>query len=175
MNVAQHWGIAAVLAVQFAVVASIPIRAVSTRTSGADVTLWTVPVDPYSVMSGYYVTLSYEAEQADVEPVPTPLERNQPLWVTVRRDEPAWTPVSVTRERPDAVPGEVSLRARWNGHRVELENAGRLYIPETERERADEHVRNAGGRGLVDLKVGTGGDLSVLRLRIDGAVFGEEP
>ena len=99
----DHWKIAVVIAAQFAILAAIPVRTLRIRAEGTEVTLWTAPVDPFDVLSGYYVTLGYEAEQ-----LPNDrdgfrgLSNADDLWITVRRDEPAWTPVGVTIERPAA-------------------------------------------------------------------------
>jgi uncharacterized membrane-anchored protein len=166
----RHWPIAVVIGVQLAVLAAIPIRAMRTRATGADVTLWTAPVDPFDVMSGYYVTLAYEAERTNDAPK---VEDGAAVWVTVRRAEPAWTAVSVRVERPAASDGELSLHARWKYGRAHIDNAGRLYIPEAERDRATKLLADAKGRGLVDLKVDADGNVSVLRLRVGDATFGE--
>jgi uncharacterized membrane-anchored protein len=166
----RHWQIAVVVAFQAAALAAIPMRALRTRAQGADVTLWTAPVDPYDVMSGYYVTLAYEAERTNDLPH---AENGDAVWVTVRRADPAWTPVSVRVERPASAEGELSLHARWSHGRASIENAGRLYIPEAECSRAAKALREAKGRGLVDLKVDADGNVSVLRLRVGDATFGE--
>jgi len=168
----RHLGIAVVIGVQLLALAAIPARSVRTRAVGQDVALWTAPVDPYDVLSGYYVTLTYEAESA-VTSDTRKFEKHDDVWVTIRRGEPAWTQVSVRKERPAASPDELSLRARWNGWRVEIANAGRLYIPEDERDRASKLLGDVRGRALVDLKVDADGDVSVLRLRVGDATFGE--
>jgi uncharacterized membrane-anchored protein len=59
----RHWRAGAVIVAQLAILAAIPLRQVRARLSGTTVTLETVPVDPYDVLSGYYVTLRYAAEQ----------------------------------------------------------------------------------------------------------------
>ena len=171
----DHWKIAVVLAAQFAVLVAIPVRTLRTRATGADVTLWTAPIDPFDVMSGYYVTLAYEAERPpEGRPADRSPRERRDVWVTVRRGDPAWTPVSVTDERPDAAPDELSLRARWNGWRTEIVNAGRLYIPETQRQDVEAALDAVRRRGLVDLRVSQDGDVAVIRLRADGKTFGEE-
>jgi len=170
----RHLGIAVVVGVQVLALAAIPVRTLRTRAQGADVALWTAPVDPYDVLSGYYVTLTYEAEAVSTRDEHK-FQKDDDVWVTVRRGDPAWTQVSVRSERPAASPDEISLRARWIGWRAEIVNAGRLYIPETERDRASKLLSDAKGRGLVDLKVDADGGVSVMRLRVGDATFGEKP
>jgi uncharacterized membrane-anchored protein len=141
------------------------------------VTLRTAPIDPYSPLSGYYVTLAYEAVSPVVD-LSRPggglgFQEGDRLWVTVERDEPFWRSVSITRERPPETEGRVSMRGRWMGWRAAIDGAGRLYIPEAKRERVAQLMREAQGRGLVDLRVGPDGFCSVLRLRVGGEVFGD--
>jgi len=166
----RHWQIALVVGFQVAALAAIPMRALRTRAHGADVTLWTVPVDPYDVMSGYYVTLGYEAETPTR---PRDFQKGDAVWVTVRRGAPAWTQVSLGSDRPAATADEISIHARWNGWRAQIDNAGRLYMSEAEAGRASSVLAEARGRGLVDLKVDEDGNVSVLRLRVGDAAFGE--
>lgn len=172
----DHWKIAVVLAVQFAVLVAIPMRTLRTRTEGVDVTLWTAPVDPFDVLAGYYVTLGYEAERPPSGVTgPDPQHKGDDLWVTVHRGDPAWTPVSVTRERPDPQPDRIAMRATWNGWQAQITNAGRLYIPETQREDVEKALDAVDRRGLVDLRLDADGNVAVLRLRADGKTFGDEP
>jgi uncharacterized membrane-anchored protein len=49
------------VAVQVAVLVAVPLPKVHTLRSGRTVFLQVAPVDPYSLMSGYYATLSYDA------------------------------------------------------------------------------------------------------------------
>lgn len=168
----RTWPLAAVLGVQLAIVAAIPFRTMVTRAEGVDVTLRTMPVDPFDPLSGYYVTLTYEAERPPSSALSTFAERDD-VWVTVHRAEPAWTPVSVTADRPPPQPDEISLRATWDGRRAEIVNAGRVYIPETERDNVDRAMRDVDRRALVDLRVSADGDVAVLRLRAGEKTFGE--
>lgn len=167
MRLPEHLGIGVVLAAQLLVLCAIPARHLVTRATGREVTLWTAPVDPYDPLSGYYVTLSYEVEQA------AGAERAGPVWITLRKDAPAWQRVEVTVERPAPAADQVSVRAHWSGWRLSIDGAGRLYIPETQRDRVAELLAAAQQRGLVDLMVGEGGDVALLRLRVGGETFGE--
>jgi uncharacterized membrane-anchored protein len=168
----RHLSIAVVVGVQLLALAAIPARALRTRAVGQDVSLWTAPVDPYDVLSGYYVTLTYEAESTAAVDTQR-FEQDEDVWVTIRRGDPAWTRTSIGRERPAPSPDELSLRARWAGWRVQIVNAGRLYIPEDERDRASKLLGDVNGRALVDMKVDSDGNVSVLRLRVGDATFGE--
>ena len=52
----RHWPLAVVLIVQIGVLVYLPAGQVRARLTGTEVTLRTAPVDPYDVLSGYYMT-----------------------------------------------------------------------------------------------------------------------
>jgi uncharacterized membrane-anchored protein len=162
----RHLPIVLVLLVQTAIVASVPARQVAARISGTPITLRTRPVDPFSLLSGYYVTLAFEAEWPAEELVEKGLESEERVWLTVERAEPAWVAVSVTRNRPPAREGRVSLRARWIGPSLRIEGADRFYIAESRREEVERERLTSREQALVDMKVGRDGTPALLRLRV---------
>jgi len=175
----RHWPLAVVLVVQAGILAAMAARHVVARTWGTPVTLRTAPVDPYDFMSGYYLVLQYEVEEPPRELVPPDLVDGDRVWLVVRRAEPAWELVEVAGRRPEPREGHVALAARWTSNswrgtgRAEIDGAGRVYVPETRRERAEELTRTAGKRGLVDLRVGPDGTVAVIRLRVGEESFGD--
>lgn len=171
----SRWApLAAVIAIQLAILVAIPFRRVEARLSGTDVTLRTVPVDPYDVLSGYYVTLRYE-----VEPDPAELRGGTEFWLRVRRAEPAWAADGVSPAPPEDPPGEGAAVIRldpgaWaRGERGTclIPSACRFYIPEARREQVAEEMRKAGGVALVDLRVDDDGNVALVRLRVGGLVL----
>jgi uncharacterized membrane-anchored protein len=171
----RHWPLLAAVLIQALLLALVPARQVRARLAGTELTLRTVPVDPYDVLSGYHVTLRYEAE--------LPLEGaggppGSEAWLLLGRGEGAWRASSCTARRPEAGAGEVVLRAELergafaasSGPRCRIPSAGRFYIPEARREEVDRAMREAGGRALVDLKVSASGDVALLRLRVGDLV-----
>jgi uncharacterized membrane-anchored protein len=141
--------VAAVVAVQLALLAAVPARQLVARTRGREITLRTAPVDPFSPFGGHYMTLAYEVERVpsfDGAQVPlnageAEAQRGKLVYVVVEKGEPAWTLVSASRELPSPVPGRAVLRARWEGWsfggttgeswmRAQIESAGRFYLPE---------------------------------------------
>jgi hypothetical protein len=119
------------------------------------------------------MTLTYEAERPDDALLPEGLERGDSIWLELERAEPAWKLVGVSRERPDPAPDRVSVPARWRWNRAAIVGAGRLYIPEQQRERAELLNREFRGKGLVDAMVGADGTVAILRLRLGDDTFGE--
>ncbi|MCI0587548.1 MAG: GDYXXLXY domain-containing protein [Planctomycetes bacterium] len=166
----RHLGIAVVLVSQVGILVSMPFRAVRARVAGTEIALETEPVDPFDPLSGYYVTLAYVAERPAVDTIAFHL--HEPLWVTVARAEPAWTPVSVTRERPAPHPDRVSILGRWDGWRARIGDASRFFIPEDRRTEIEDLLDASGRRGLVDLRVGKDGTPALLRMRVGGRSFG---
>jgi uncharacterized membrane-anchored protein len=170
-----------VVVVQAAILAAIPLRQVRARMDGTEVTLRTVPVDPYDVLSGYYVTLAYEVERptaAVVEP------GSGPGWLVVAPDGEAWRWVECcAAARPQHLPdGAVALRVertgasasrRRDGSVCSIPSAGRFYLPESRRAEVEAAMRATGGRALVDLKVDGEGNVALLRLRVGELVIEE--
>jgi len=165
--------LAVVLLVQAGILAAMAGRHAAVREWGAAVTLKTTPVDPYDLMSGYYLVLRYEVEQPPARLLPEGLRRGDRLWLVVRRGEPAWELAAVARERPEPAADHVALPARWDGSRAAIDGADRVYVPEAQRARAERLQRENQSRGLVDLRVGSDGTLAVVRLRIGGASLGD--
>jgi len=176
----RHWPLAVVLVVQAGILAAMATRHVVARTWGTPVTLRTAPIDPYDFMSGYHLILQYEVEEPPREMVPPDLVEGDRVWLVVRRAEPAWELAGVTRRRPEPREDHVALEARWTmrswsqaGGRAEIDGAGRVYVPEARRERAERLARDREERGLVDLRIGPDGTVAVLRLRVGGESFGD--
>lgn len=166
----RHWPLVAAVGIQTLLLALVPARQVRARLGGTEVTLRTAPVDPYDVLSGYYVTLRYEAEI----PLQEPGARDgSAAWLLVEEDDPAWRAVSCTSARPrPSGPGQQVVRAEVAGHSGAclIPSSRRFYIPEARREEVDAAMRAAGGRALVDMKVSESGDVALLRLRVGGLV-----
>jgi uncharacterized membrane-anchored protein len=136
------------------------------RLRGTEITLRTVPVDPFDVLAGRYVTLSYAIELEATKHVSPGFRPGQLVWLTVERGDPAWTLVSVTADRPARASGQVSLRARWDRWRVSIEDASRLYVTEEVGREVDARPRTQAD--LIDLRVGEDGTPAVMRLRGPG-------
>jgi uncharacterized membrane-anchored protein len=169
----RRWGpLAAVLGIQLAILVVIPYRRVEARLRGTEITLRTMPVDPYDVLSGYYVTLRYEVEPTRADLVAQPYR-----WLTVARSEPAWVGAGLSpapREhasRPDTVELKIDPDARARGESCLIASACRFYIPEARREQVSAAMRETGGRALVDMRVDDDGNVALVRLRVGTLVL----
>jgi uncharacterized membrane-anchored protein len=173
----KYWPLCVVLVVQAAILILIPMRKVIARIAGTEITLQTRPVDPYDVLSGYYVTLAYEVEVPEPGLVESGMEEGQEVWIAVERAEPAWRSVGLTREKPEADPDHVGLKAvwrsSWRGQAI-LDGVHRFYIPEAEREKVADLMRKAEGRAFVDMRVDGNGNMALMRLRVMDQTFGSQ-
>ncbi len=84
-----------------------------TLATGRAVTLKTRPIDPWSLMSGRYVALSYDISGLTEGQVPMtggPYKRGQTVWVTLQKGDPYWQAVALSDRRPAVGPDQVALR-----------------------------------------------------------------
>lgn len=164
-----RWGrLAAVLALQLAILVAIPFRQARARLAGEDVVLETMPVDPLDPLSGYYVALAYRAER-DAGAWQGPGDE---AWLIVRRGAPAWVGEACLGERPPPEPDRLAVRAERAGDGCRLPSAQRFYIPEARRGEVEAAMRETGRTALVDARVDAHGGLVLLRLRAGSTVVG---
>lgn len=154
----SRWGFWIPLALQTLLIAFAPAQALYLQATGETVVLQTVPVDPYDILRGYYVTLRYDiSDPATLEALPgweavdvahaalqerdSSFDRAVEFYVVLAAPTdvtttppPAWTPVAVQGDRPtDLAADQIALRGayRYNGRiTYDLE---RYYIPEAQR------------------------------------------
>ncbi|MBI2373727.1 MAG: GDYXXLXY domain-containing protein [Deltaproteobacteria bacterium] len=166
----RWWKLLAVLGVQLAILVAIPLKKVRALSWGEEVTLETVPVDPYDPLSGYYVTLAYAIEQqADV----SAFAEGDEVLLVVEGSTPAFRLLSAQRRVGDLRNGRVGIKARVLGGRARIDGIGRFYIPEAQRERVEGALASVGRRALVDVKVSADGTPAILRLRAGPETFGD--
>jgi uncharacterized membrane-anchored protein len=174
------WAFAAAVALQLAILAAVPAPQVYTRLTGRTVILKTAPIDPYDVMSGYYVTLSYEA--ANIDRIPAEKKFSKEVGATGR--EPA-TVYVVLREGADGVWAAESVHDSWPdipADRVVIKGLHRywmpieygierFYIPETAREAVEKDLRANREGARVEVKVDSFGRAALVRLLIGDRVY----
>ncbi len=148
------------LMAQAALILLVPVQSALTYATGETVVLQTVPVDPYDVFRGYYVTLSYDISTSQrLEQVPgwqdtrlsleadssrrSLFSDDRTLYVVL--EAPAagvasttpptpWTPVAVSRDRPTQLESnQVALRGRYESWGI-IYDLERYYMPEDRRD-----------------------------------------
>ncbi|MGF1498551.1 MAG: GDYXXLXY domain-containing protein [Elainellaceae cyanobacterium] len=158
------------LGFQTILVLLVPVQAVYTQIVGMPVVLQTAPVDPYDLLRGYYVTLSYDistprtlaelpgweivSAAADTDsPSPLP-ESGTPVYVVLeppagdanrpKDGQPAaWVPVRVSGDRPtDLTNSQIALRGIYQNGRI-VYGLERYYIPEDQRLAINDRIQAA--------------------------------
>jgi len=153
---------------QALLILSIPAQSAYTFVMGKTVVLQTVPVDPYDLLRGYFVVLSYDiSQESQLSKLPgwtetlAALEGRQLIYVVLQapatqvaqsrqQPPPTWQPVRVSATLPSNLPdNQVVLR----GRRSPIGNVDygleAYYIPENQRDRINADISNANlGRPL---------------------------
>jgi uncharacterized membrane-anchored protein len=170
---ALYFGLAVLL--QIIVLACVPAGKIYTRTTGTTVILKVGPVDPYSVMRGYFVTLSYDISRPrEFEDIVRSLKYMQTCYTVLERDPQdrwgSWRAVSIHTEFPrDLQPGQVAIKgkARW---RI-LYGIEEYYIPEGRREEIGDALRKHREDARVEVKVDRRGNAALIRLLIGDKAY----
>lgn len=172
----SSWRFWVPIALQTVLIAAIPAQAVYTHLTGKTVILQTAPVDPYDLLRGYSVTLSYDISRADnLKSLPgwrTPpktLNSQSDVGIFVILQAPAetasarprpWKPVAVSYNRPAVKPNQIALKGRMNNYSWVEYGLESYYIPESERQEIDDTIRETQRKqpGVVEVKVDSQGN-----------------
>ena len=181
--------IAAVAAVQMAVLGWMVWGRVHLLKTGREVTFEVVPVDPRSLFRGDYVILSYpfssvRATQSDDVTFPYLTHKNDVVYVTLAPDgETNWKRLAIGRDYPAGVePGQVVLQGRVDQVWPDMENkrqTGRIrfgiesyFVPEGTGAEIEKQVRDHKIKAVV--AVGADGLSAIKALEVDGKRIHEE-
>jgi uncharacterized membrane-anchored protein len=176
------------LAAQVALILAVPAQAVYTQVSGRTAILQTVPVDPYDLLRGYYVTLSYDISRLEtlqnlpggeilVTPdwsgqYPSLFEAGMPFYVVLQPAlaadaasplPQAWQPVRISGDRPTNLPAnQLALQGNYRRGSISY-GLEAYYIPEDQRieinERINQSQQSDGTRAfVVEVKVNAQGE-----------------
>lgn len=166
-------GFALALAVQMLILLAVPAQKMYTRATGRDVVLKVMPVDPYSLLSGYYVTLGYEISNRTAFPNHEQFNEYDGVVYAIveRRDDGLWHPVALANALPTGLPAnQIALRGRNNYGRI-VYGIEEFYIPETKRETIADDLRQHPDAARVEVKVDGRGNAALVRLRIEERVY----
>jgi len=165
------------LVTQVALILAVPAQAVYTQYVGRTAILQTVPVDPYDLLRGYYVTLSYDISQREtlqnlpggeilVTPdwsteTPSLFESGMPFYVVLQQASTAtqtpatnslpqpWQPVRVSGDRPTTLPSnQIALRGNYRRGIISY-GLEAYYIPEDQRIEINEQISQSQQSGGV--------------------------
>jgi uncharacterized membrane-anchored protein len=171
MNKATLFFFAAV-ALQVLILLGVPARKAYTRMTGRDVVLKVAPVDPYSILSGYYVILGYDISRPTDFPNAPKFDYDEVVYAIVEQQaDGTWKPVGIERELPGNLPvNRVAIRGRWDDWRITY-GIEEFYIPEEKRDVIADDLGKNQAEARVDLKVDAQGNAALLRLRIQDRVY----
>ncbi|MCX5655340.1 MAG: GDYXXLXY domain-containing protein [Planctomycetota bacterium] len=174
------WAFAGAVALQLAVLAAVPAPQAYTRLTGRTVILKTAPVDPYDVMSGYYVTLSYEisdrnripGEKAFLSKEKATGNESVTVYVVLREGaDGVWAAESVHDAWPDVPADRVVVKGLYRYWMPMEFGIERFFIPETAREAVEKDLRANRDGARVEVKIDSFGRAALMRLRIGDRVY----
>jgi uncharacterized membrane-anchored protein len=153
------WRLWLPLCVQTLLILAVPAQAIYTKVMGKTIVLQTAPVDPYDLLRGYSVTLTYEISQVGVlrqlpgwQTLPKLTSNAQDLApdttiyvvleapTSITQPPQPWKPVRVSSARPTHLkPNQMALRGKANYSRVEY-GLETYYIPEDQRVQINQDI-----------------------------------
>jgi uncharacterized membrane-anchored protein len=176
-----------ILALQVVLVVAVPAQALYTQMNGRSLVLQTAPVDPYSILQGYSVTLGYDiSDPVNLAKLPGGKEleaKRKAIQESSYRGNPedlefyvilqapteaggqppaAWKPISVSGSRPEDLPtNQIALQGSSYQGRIRY-GVETYFIPEDQRDELNEKIRQVQAKGakpaiVVEAKVGSGG------------------
>jgi uncharacterized membrane-anchored protein len=165
------------LALQLLILIGVPAQKFIARTTGRSVILKVQPVDPYSILSGYYVTLGYEISRSGDFPRAPGVPNTDPnpggvvYAIVEQQDNGVWHPVELAGSLPTSLPDNLmAIRGRYVGGRIEY-GIEQFYIPESKRGVIDKDLREHLGNARVEVKVDADGNAALVKLLIEDRVY----
>jgi uncharacterized membrane-anchored protein len=160
------------VAAQFLILAAVPAQKIYTRATGRSVTLKIRPVDPYNVLSGYYVTLNYEIANPGSFANSNDADKGERVYaIFERRADGEWRPVSLSNSYPANLPeNRIAIRGRYSYSRIEY-GIEEFFIPEDKRAEIEQGLWKNRDQARVEVKVDSEGNAALVRLLIGDRVY----
>jgi uncharacterized membrane-anchored protein len=157
---------------QVLILAAVPAQKIYTRAVGRSVMLKIRPVDPYNLLSGYYVTLNYEiASPGSFPDSGETTGGNQIYAILERQTDGVWRPVSLSKSYPANLPeNRLAIRGRHSYWRIEY-GIEEFFIPEDKRAEIEQGLRKNPDQARVEVKVDSKGNAALARLLIGDRVY----
>jgi uncharacterized membrane-anchored protein len=161
----------AAVVIQALILVAVPARKVFTRATGKSVVLKVQPVDPYSVLSGYYATLGFDISRVDAFPQPRVFPDGRIYAVVERGNDGTWKPALLESQLPANLPeNRVAILGKLQGGWITY-GIEEFYIPEAQRESIAEDLRRNQDKARVEVKIDRSGHAALERLRIEDRVY----
>ncbi|HKQ74420.1 MAG TPA: GDYXXLXY domain-containing protein [Blastocatellia bacterium] len=160
------------VASQLLILAVVPAQKIYTRATGRSVTLKIRPVDPYSILSGYYVTLNYEIASSIPFADSVNAYNGDRVYVTLeRQNDGVWRGVSLSKSFPANLPeNRIAIRGRYSYSGIEY-GIEEFFIPEDKRAEIERELRENNDQARVEIKVDSKGDAALVRLLIGNHIY----
>jgi uncharacterized membrane-anchored protein len=158
--------------IQVLIVAAVPAKQIYARMTGRLITIKTAPVDPYSIMSGYYVTLGYQISRPPQQNFQADYTPAEPVYVLLKEDpNNVWIIDSVNKQPPATVPADkVLIRGRAAYGRIEY-GVESYFIPEDKRRTIENDLSNNRDKTFAQIKVDKFGNAALVRLLIGDTIY----
>ncbi len=142
------------LLIQAGLLFAIPAQSAYTYLTGKTVILQTVPVDPYSLLTGYYQILRYDISTRNtLEKLPDSkeiLEYGKSFYVILQEEKStdekipkAWKPVRLSKTLPPSLPdNQVALKGEYRGGSIKY-GLEQYNIPEDQRNQINKNISQA--------------------------------
>ena len=161
--------------IQTLILVAVPARKVFTRATGKTVVLKVQPVDPYSILSGYYATLGFDISRIDAFPNAGMFQGySNGAWfyaIVEKGDDGIWKPISLEHELPANLPDNRAALLGQINHGTISYGIEEFYIPEAQRDRIAEDLRRNVDKARVEIKVDRSGHAALERLIIEDRVY----
>jgi uncharacterized membrane-anchored protein len=163
---------AAAVAAQVLILVAMPLSKAYTRATGRTVVLKVAPVDPYTSLSGYYVTLGYDISRAESFPNAPALSNGAEVFAVIEgQADGSWRPVMLTEVQPSGLPpNQAFIRGRKGRRQIEY-GIEQFFIAEEKRGAIEEDLRKNLNQARVEVKVDASGEAALARLMIEDRIY----
>lgn len=157
---------------QVLILGAVPAGKIYTRYTGKTVILKTAPYDPYTIMSGYYVTLDHEISHPKISDEWRNWPKGQPVWVVLKKGNgEIWNAASVQNSRPESVPENcVVIKGEKKHHRI-VYGIESYFIPEDARDNVERDLRENSDHAKIEVKIDSFGRAALVSLLIQDRVY----
>lgn len=171
-NKMAYW-FALALALQIVILVGVPAQKLVALRTGRSVILKVQPVDPYNILSGYYVRLNYDISRSDSFSTKVGANAGDTVFAVVEQQaDGIWHPAELTSFLPDYMPYNRSgIRGKRMYNSIEY-GIEQFYIPEAQRGAIEEDLRKHFDKARVEVKVDSKGNAALVKLMIEDRVYG---
>jgi uncharacterized membrane-anchored protein len=182
MSQVRNWRFWLPLALQIGILACIPAQGLYTQLTGRTVKLQTVPVDPYSWLTGYSQTLRYDISRVATLEKLAKQPRNiwkekTDIYVILQETGPnsPWKAIDATDTKPQGLsPQRIALKGRVQKSGNVIYGLETYYMPESRRVEVNRTIFEAqrtDKRAIVELKIDANGHGSPVAIEVGDQQF----